>query len=125
MLIGLILESILCNIFVKPMIARPRPYWINSEVILLTKAFKDFSFPSGHTAPSFTFAIVSYREKMYGLSLFYVGFGLIMAFSRMYLYMHFPTDILGGMIIGAGCGWIGYDMTAKIEKRIKKKKQTA
>ena len=80
----------------------------------------DYSFPSGHTAASFASVTALYlagEKKLWKLAL---ALGCVIAFSRMYLYVHYPTDILGGVIIGILSGVLGY----KIIRRILKNRQT-
>ena len=67
----------------------------------------DFSFPSGHTAASFTAVTALYcagEKKLWKISLV---LAVLIAFSRLYLYVHYPTDILGGILVGLLCGYIG------------------
>lgn len=96
--IGLILGLILGNIVMKNLIARPRPCWIFENIDMLVSVPKDFSFPSGHTLASFTsaFILVAENRKM-GIPALIVA--ILMAFSRIYLFVHFPTDIFGGIIL--------------------------
>ena len=65
------------------------------------------SFPSGHTAASFTAVTALYcagEKKLWKISLV---LAVLIAFSRLYLYVHYPTDILGGILVGLLCGYIG------------------
>ncbi|MDO4976412.1 MAG: phosphatase PAP2 family protein [Eubacteriales bacterium] len=119
--ICLAIELFVCNGIIKPIVARPRPYTINPNVVLLTKAFKDYSFPSGHTTPAFAMAAGAFRLKRKDIGIVFLILGMIMAFSRMYLYMHFPTDILGAMILGSILGWVVCELVMRIEERTKKK----
>lgn len=112
--LALSVELILCNRIMKPLFARPRPFDVNSAVRLLIPCPGDFSFPSGHTAASFVAVAALYfagERKLWKPALI---LAVLIAFSRLYLYVHYPTDILGGMAVGviagyAGCwaaGWI-------------------
>lgn len=91
---------------IKPIVARTRPYEVNSAVSLLISKPIDYSFPSGHTAISFTIVSVLYffRMKKYWIITFVLA--CLIAFSRMYLYVHYPTDVLAGAIVGTFSGWI-------------------
>ena len=116
MAIALILDLILCNLVLKPLAARPRPCWIDEQVKLLVAAPKDYSFPSGHTAASFAAVAALYfagAKKWWKITL---PLALLMAFSRMYLYVHFPTDILGGAVLGITIGALTYVYGTKILK---------
>lgn len=98
LVIGLLLGLLIGNIILKPIVARPRPCWINSDIALLISSPKDFSFPSGHTLSSFIAAIILFKEdKKFGYAAMILA--IIIAFSRMYLYVHFPSDILVGVIL--------------------------
>ena len=99
LLITLATGAILGNIILKPLIARPRPCHLNTEIMLLIKAPSDFSFPSGHTLSSVSAAvIIAYINKKFGYFAIPVAF--LIAFSRLYLYVHFPSDIIAGAVIG-------------------------
>lgn len=111
--VGLFLELLVCDITVKPLVARPRPFMINPDVSLITKAPHGFSFPSGHTGASFVAisALLTNKSKLWIPAL---CLGIIIAFSRMYLYFHYPTDILGGVIIGSTLGFAGAMLVNKL-----------
>lgn len=93
---------------------RPRPCTINPNVSLLIPKPQDYSFPSGHTAT--TFAIVSVLCLLKQKNLFIISLIVLakIAFSRMYLYVHFPSDIIGGIFVGILCGFISYLISLKI-----------
>ena len=121
MAVALIADLIICNVILKPIVARIRPYSINQTVHLLVTPLKDYSFPSGHTAASFASVSALYfagRKRMAAGTLIV---SVLIAFSRMYLYVHYPTDVLGGLIIGLLCGWIADMIIQKVmEKRSRK-----
>ncbi len=98
MLAAMALGYLLGNLILKNVIARERPYTINTNIQLLIKEQLDYSFPSGHTLASFNSAItIFFYRKKWGLAALILA--AIIAFSRMYLYVHFPTDILGGILL--------------------------
>lgn len=104
-LLSLLLGLILGNGVLKHLAARSRPCWLQPEVPLLIQVPSDYSFPSGHTLAGVeTSLTVFFFHKKWGIALFVLA-GLI-AFSRMYLFVHFPTDILGGALLGALNAWI-------------------
>lgn len=96
---SLILCLIIGNITLKPFVARLRPSDININIPLLIPRPTDFSFPSGHTMTSFASAvIIFYTNRKMGIFAFLGAF--MIAFSRLYLYVHYPSDIVAAIIIG-------------------------
>ena len=103
---------LLGNMFLKNVIARPRPCSMDSSIALLIPTPGEFSFPSGHTLHGFTAAtaIFLYFKKP-GIAALILA--ALIAFSRMYLFVHFPTDILAGMILGIGVAILVYKVIMK------------
>lgn len=110
--VALILDVITCNLILKPLVARTRPYDVNTAIELLIAAPKDFSFPSGHTAASFAAvsALWFAKEKKFWIPALVLA--VLIAFSRMYFYVHYPTDVLGGALLGILCGWMADKLLA-------------
>lgn len=97
--LSLILCIIVGNLTLKPLFGRIRPFDLNTAVDLLIDRPTDFSFPSGHSMTAFAAATSVYTcNKKVGRWLLILA-GLI-AFSRLYLYVHYPTDVIVGIIIG-------------------------
>ena len=101
---ALLIDAVLCNLLLKPLVARIRPCDILTEVQLLIPHPDDFSFPSGHTAASFASVTALWLAGKKQWAMAALPVGVLIAFSRMYLCVHYPTDILGGVILGAACG---------------------
>lgn len=114
---ALIIDLILCNIILKPLVARMRPFEVYPAIQLLVEAPKDFSFPSGHTAAAFAAVTVLWLKKDRSLCIPVLILACLMAFSRMYLYVHFPTDVLGGIITGIICGYLGCKLVQILKER--------
>ncbi|MDM8310904.1 undecaprenyl-diphosphatase [Clostridium cadaveris] len=115
LVIGLLLGLLIGNIILKPLVARPRPCWINSDIALLIASPKDFSFPSGHTLSSFIAAIILLKEdKKFGYVAMILA--ILIAFSRMYLYVHFPSDILAGVVLAILIGFAAIRISRKFIK---------
>lgn len=113
---ALIVDLILCNGILKNLFARVRPFDVNNTIQLLITAPSDYSFPSGHTAASFAAVSALYfagERKWWKWALV---LAVLIAFSRMYLYVHYPTDILGGVAVGVLAGYLGNFAVQKFEK---------
>lgn len=112
--VALILDLIICNGILKHLFARVRPCDVNQAIQLLVERPTDFSFPSGHAAASFAAvsALVFSKKKHLWIPSLIVA--VIICFSRMYLYVHYPTDILGGIVVGIICGLLGYLICNKL-----------
>lgn len=102
---GLSAGVIIGNVLLKNLIARERPCWINETVQMLISTPQDYSFPSGHTLSSFVAAtIIMHSDRRMGIAAYILA--AMIAFSRLYLYVHFPTDVLAGALIGSALGLI-------------------
>lgn len=110
---ALVLDLISCNLLLKPLVGRVRPFAVNTAVELLTAPPLDASFPSGHTAVSFAavFALKTAGSPLWRPAL---AVAVVMAFSRLYLYVHWPTDVLGGALLGAAVGWAGAKLVENV-----------
>ncbi len=98
--LSLVCGLILCNLTLKPLVARIRPYDMRPVENMLTEPMHDFSFPSGHTIASFEAAVVLLiRDKRLGIPATVLA--VLIAFSRLYLYVHYPTDVLASIILGS------------------------
>ncbi len=108
---ALIIGLLLCNVTMKPLFARIRPYDYQLEhfgvtIKLLIEAQHDFSFPSGHTIASFEAAtVLLIHNKKAGIPAMILA--CLIAFSRLYLYVHYPTDVITSVILGIGIGILG------------------
>lgn len=99
MLVSMAICLLFGNVFLKNLIARERPCWIDSSVPLLIPNPTDYSFPSGHTMHGFAAATVVFLHNRRA-GILALCLAALIAFSRLYLFVHFPSDIVGGMIIG-------------------------
>ena len=109
--LALIFGVVVCNMILKPLVGRIRPYNYNLDVLklqwqdflvhgkLLVETPHDFSFPSGHTIASFEASVALYKnDKRLGIPALILA--VLIAFSRMYLYVHYPTDVIASVILG-------------------------
>ncbi len=99
MIVSLVLCLVIGLLLLKNIIARPRPCWINDGIAMLVAVPKDYSFPSGHTMSSISSAVLLFREdRKIGIPACILA--VLIAFSRLYLYVHFPSDVFAGTVIG-------------------------
>ena len=99
MAVALIADLIICNVILKPIVARIRPYSINQTVQLLVTPLKDYSFPSGHTSAAFSVALICFWQLDKKYSWIFVLIAALIGVSRLYLGVHYPSDVLGGFLI--------------------------
>ena len=122
---ALCFSALFANLMLKPLVARERPCWINESVHLLVAMPNDFSFTSVHTKASFAAATsIFHVNKIAGVFAFILA--VLIAFSRLYLYVHFPTDVLAGIGIGVICGLLAgvvYQEVLKRKIKIKTEKE--
>lgn len=111
-LVGLLVGLFLGNGVLKNLIARPRPFSIRPEISLIIPPPGAYSFPSGHTLSSFIAAFLLIRADK-RLGIFGIILASLIAFSRMYLYVHFLTDILGAILLA----WIISFVVFKVGER--------
>lgn len=108
--LALLIGLLLCNLTLKPLVARIRPYdfqfaQFGNEIKLLIEAQHDFSFPSGHTIASFEAAtVLMIRNRRLGIPAMILA--VLIAFSRLYLYVHYPTDVLASVVLGTGIAFL-------------------
>lgn len=116
---SLVIEVLCCNIILKPIVARIRPCEVNKTISLLISRPTDYSFPSGHTGASFAAAsaMLFAKNRLWVPSMIVA---LLIGFSRLYLYVHYPTDVFAGMLIGIMAGFFGEFIIRKIDERVKK-----
>lgn len=125
MAIGLALGAIVVNLWLKVVIARPRPY-VDAEgffyplwMMMGAHTESDFSFPSGHTNAAFATMVPVFLLGKKNWSWLALVFAVLMGVSRIYLVVHFPSDVIGGMITGTLAGLVGTLLTLRIPLRSK------
>ena len=97
--------ALITNVCLKNLVARTRPYEVVEGLKLLIEPQSDFSFPSGHTCASIGAALAMYPflERKWGIPL--VILAVLISLSRLYVGVHYPTDVLGGAVVGAFAAW--------------------
>ena len=115
---SMILTFLVVNCAIKPLVARTRPYDLFSEIQILTHLESDFSFPSGHSANSFAVAWILFRmtKKQYGVTA--VAVAALIAFSRLYVGVHYPTDVLAGAAIAIALAELTLHQLPPIERKL-------
>lgn len=98
--LSMLIGALITNVVLKNWVARPRPFDAFPEILPLIARPTDFSFPSGHTTASFACAFILYRmlPPKYGIPA--ICLAILIAFSRLYVGVHYPTDVLAGFLIG-------------------------
>jgi len=128
MAFALSMGLLVCNIILKPGVARIRPYdfqmeYFSKEIALIAGGMHDFSFPSGHTIASFEACMVlMLGNRKFGIPATVLA--ILVAFSRLYLYLHYPTDVIASILLGTAFGFLGYALAQKcdIDRLTPKKK---
>ena len=114
--------ALIGNVALKHLAARSRPCWLE-EVDLLIKTPRDYSFPSGHTLASVIGAMALKRaDRRFGY--FAIPLAVLIAFSRLYLFVHFPSDVLASVVLGCAIAFpvllVGRRLTARWETQVPK-----
>lgn len=108
MLLSLGATFVIDNVLLKNLVGRVRPYETVYGLERLVEIQKDFSFPSGHTGSSFAAAVVLLLSipKKYGIPAMVLAF--LIGFSRLYVGVHYPSDVICGAVIGTVIAVIVY-----------------
>ena len=127
--LALLFGVVVCNMILKPWVARIRPYdyqlqHFGKTIQLLVATPHDFSFPSGHTIASFE-AAVALRIHDRKLGSIALVLAVLIAFSRMYLYVHYPTDVLASVVLGTAFAFLGAFIVKKGFAAYESKKKAA
>ena len=126
MLVAMLLGLIFCNGIIKHLVMRTRPYdtWgfpLRRDSLLIP-ALNDYSFPSGHTTSSVAASTAIFKDhSVLGFVAFL--FALLIAFSRLYLGVHYPSDVFGGLILGFLMGLWGSSITKTVGDRMDARKK--
>lgn len=122
-LLALGIGALITNAALKNIVARTRPYEVINGLILLVEKQSDFSFPSGHACASFAAAMVYYKRlpKKYGVPA--VVLASLIAFSRLYVGVHYPSDVIAGILVGMFSAWAARKLAEKSEERKENKKR--
>ena len=120
-----VVASELAVAVLKVVFMRPRPFAVDPSVVLLIEPPGDWSFPSGHAAVAFACASAiafSLGRDGWLVSLPVALLAALMAFSRLYLFVHWPTDVAAGMLLGMAVGVIAGCVSMALCKAMERKR---
>lgn len=114
--LALIFGLLICNLGLKPAVARIRPYDLRPiDFEMLVAKATDYSFPSGHTITAVECAtVLMLRDKRFGIPATVLA--VLIAFSRVYLYIHYPSDVVTSVFLGIGIGIVAYFIVNAVVK---------
>lgn len=127
--IALLIGLVVCNMILKPWVGRIRPYeyqlnHFGKTIELLVATPHDCSFPSGHTIASFEAAVaLTVHNRKLGIPAMVLA--VLIAFSRMYLYVHYPTDVLASVILGTAIAFLSCFLVKKLWTLAESKRKAA
>ena len=121
-LVALIVNHVLTNVILKDLFGRPRPYMVSEDLVTLIKHLSSYSFPSGHTSCSFAAAFVLCFMMPKKVSIPAIILAAFIGFSRMYVGVHYPTDVLGGILVGFLSAVGAYYFVQVIKRKLEEKR---
>jgi undecaprenyl-diphosphatase len=118
LVLGIALSDQLCNNVLKPLIQRIRPCNVLENIHLLVNCTRAYSFPSSHAMNIFTGCLLlsySYRK----IRLFFLIIAILVSYSRVYVGVHYPFDVLAGVVLGIFCASIIIALFKFLSKNIR------
>ncbi len=116
-LLAMVLGLLVTNVTIKPLVERARP-WLDLPIVPLVVENDPHSFPSGHTCAAFASGMIWLRTLPWKRGrVLAVVLAVCMGLSRLYVGVHYPTDVLAGAVIGSLCAWIAWRLYIYWEKR--------
>lgn len=115
--VALLLSLLFCNVLLKNLVQRVRPYEVIDTLTILVERQKDFSFPSGHTSASFAAGIVFFRNLPRKFGVPAVILACLISFSRLYIGVHYPTDVICSIVLGGVLAFLSEQLYRKILRR--------
>jgi undecaprenyl-diphosphatase len=103
LMLAIVFASFLADHLLKPLVARDRPFVSTPEILVIGSRPGDRSFPSGHAANAFAGASVLVR-RLRAQRVLWWALAALIAYSRIYLGVHYPLDVIGGALLGFVCG---------------------
>lgn len=116
-LLAMVLGLLVTNITIKPLVERARP-WLDWPIVPLVTEKDPNSFPSGHTCAAFAAGMIWMRALPWRWGrIAAVAAAVLMGLSRLYVGVHYPTDVLAGAVIGSLCAWAAWKAYQIIEEK--------
>ena len=120
-LLSLLFDFLIINVTLKGLFARPRPFVVNDAIVPLVGGVSPYrSFPSGHSGGSFAAMLALYKWVPKKIGIPAVILATMVALSRLYVGVHYPTDIFGGFIVGLVSSIAAYHIVKCIGRKCKK-----
>ena len=115
--LSMVIGLIVTNLIIKNWVARIRPYELIQGLECIVEKADDFSFPSGHTTNSLACAWVLFRRAPRKWGVAALVLAILISMSRLYVGIHYPTDVLGGAVIGICSACLALWLVPKLEKK--------
>ncbi len=116
MALSMFVGALITNVILKNWVCRPRPYTAIPELHALVTA-QDWSFPSGHSTSSIAAATAMYFRTPRTMGIPALALAAIICLSRLYVGVHYPTDVLFGVLAGLFSAWCALQITDSIGKK--------
>ena len=123
--LALIASLCVTNLFLKNYVARVRPYEVVEGLTSLLGPVSEWSFPSGHASSSFAAATAIYKSRPKRVGVPCIILAALLAWSRLYVGVHYPTDVLAGALIGTLCAWVALKLDGYRTDRLKENRKGA
>jgi undecaprenyl-diphosphatase len=111
--LAILLASAAADYVLKPVVDRQRPFASALEVPVIGNRPKDASFPSGHAANAFAGAYV-FSRILPAPGIVWWSIAVVIAYSRIYLGVHYPLDVIAGALVGWSCGFLAWTLPARL-----------
>ena len=121
-LLSLLFDFLIINVTLKGLVARPRPFVVKETIVPLVGGVSPYrSFPSGHSGGSFAamLALSKWVPKKIGIPA--IVLATMVALSRLYVGVHYPTDILGGLVVGLVCSFAAHRIVKSVMRKREEK----
>lgn len=118
--VALLGSLIINNNIVKNIVQRPRPFVTFTDLQIIIPTPSEFSFPSGHTSSSFAAASVFYTHLPKKIGVLAIVLAFLIGLSRLYVGVHYPTDVIAGILMGIFLGYLAENIVNFVGKKLKK-----